>query len=180
MRPTGTRGRALLVLCLAGAAIAAVNGLDLPLTARHLKLLARGEPLLDLRIGYRAEEAHRLLSRLCASGRSSYLTMLWTVDLVLPALFGVALWMAIGAGSFARWRRLALAAAVADYFENIAISALIVGYPDLHPSLAALAAVLTAAKFSLYALAAGAAVAGLWMAWRLADTRDHTSGRSTS
>ena len=88
--------------------------------------------------------------------------------------------MAIGAGSFLRWRRLALAAAVADYFENIAISALILGYPDLHPSLAALAAVLTAAKFSLYALATGAAVAGLWMTWRPADTRDHASGGSTS
>ncbi len=76
MRPTGTRGRALLLLGVAGAAIAAVNGLDLPLTARRLKLLASGEPL--------------------------------------------------------------------------------------------------------YALAAGTAVAGLWMAWRAADTRDHASGGSTS
>jgi hypothetical protein len=91
-----------LLLGVACAAIAAVNGLDLPLTARRLKLLAS------------------------------------------------------------------------------AISALILGYPALHPSLAALAAVLTAAKFALYALAAGTAVAGLSMAWRPADTRDHASGRSTS
>lgn len=175
MRPTGTRGRASLLLGVAGAAIAAVNGLDLPLTVRRMKLLASGEPLLDLRIGYGAEEAHRLLSRLGAPGRSSYLTMLWTVDLVLPALFGIALWVAIGAGPLVRWRRLALAAAIADYLENIAVSALILGYPELPPALAALAAVLTAVKFSVYALATGIAVAGLWMAWRGADTRDHAS-----
>jgi hypothetical protein len=145
-----------------------------------LKVLAGGEPLFDLRIGYGPEEAHRLLSRLGASGRSSYLTMLWTVDLVLPALFGIALWVAIDAGSFVRWRRLALAAAATDYLENIAISALIIGFSDLHPLLVAVAAVLTAAKFSLYALAAATAVAGLWMTRRAAGGRDHASGGSTS
>jgi hypothetical protein len=180
MRSIGTRGRALLLLGVAGAAIAAVNGLDLPLTARRLKVLGGGEPLLDLRVGYGPEEAHRLLARLGASGRSSYLTMLWTVDLFLPALFGFALWVAIGAGPLVRWRRLALAAAAADYFENVAISALIIGFPDLHPLRAAAAAILTAVKFSVYALAAATAVAGLWMAGRGADGRDHASGGSTS
>ena len=170
------RGRALLLLGVASAAIATVNGVDLPLTARRLKPLAGGEPLLDLRVGYGPEEARRLLSQLGASGRSSYLTMLWTVDLLLPALFGLALWVAIGAGSLARWRRLALSAAAADYVENIAISALIIGFPDLHPLLAALAAILTAAKFSLYALAAATGMAGMWMARRAVDGRHHASG----
>jgi hypothetical protein len=176
-----SRGRrAALLVAVAGAAIAAVNGLDLPLTARRLQTLAGGEPLLDLRLGYDLDAIRRLLSQLGASGRSSYLTMLWTVDLVLPALFGVALWVTIGAGSFVRWRRVAVAATAADYSENVAISALIMGYPDLHPSVATLAAVLTAAKFSLYALAAAIALAGFWMTWRAADTRDHASRRSGS
>ncbi len=122
MRSLTMRGKASLLLGVASAAIAAVNGLDLPLTARRLKRLAGGEPLLDLRVRYGPEEAHRLLSRLGALGRSSYLTMLWTVDLLLPALFGLSLWVTIGAGSLARWRRLALAAAAADNLENIAIS----------------------------------------------------------
>lgn len=169
MTATATRRRALLLLGAAGAAIAAVNGLDLPLTARRLKLVAGGEALLDLRLAYGAEEVHRFLSRLGASGRSSYLTMLWTVDLILPALFGTALWVAIGAGPLVRWRRLALAAAVADLLENLALSSLILAYhPGRLPPAAALAATLTAAKFSLYALAAATAVAGFWTAARAA------------
>ncbi len=176
MKAARTRGRALALLGVAGAAIAAVNGLDLPLTARRMKALAGGEPLLDLRLGYGPEDAHRLLSRLGAAGRSSYLTMLWTVDLALPAIFGLALWAAIGAGRLARWRRLALAAAAADYLENVALSALIVGYPELSPLLSALAAVLTAAKFALYALAAAIALAGAWTARRAADGRDPAAG----
>lgn len=168
MTPTPLRRRALLLLGAAAAAIAAVNGLDLPLTARRLKRVAGGEALLDLRVAYGAEEVRRLLSRLGASGRSSYLTMLWTVDLILPALFGTALWVAIGAGPFVRWRRLALAAAVADLLENLALSALIAGYPELLPPLPALAATLTAAKFALYAAAAATAAAGAWSAARAA------------
>ncbi len=106
--------------------------------------------------------------------------MLWTVDLVLPALFGLALWIAIGAASLVRWRWLALAAAATDYLENVAISALIIGFPGRHPLLAALAAFLTAAKFSLYALAAATAVAGTRMARRVADGRDRASRGGTS
>lgn len=179
MRPATTRGRALRLVALAAAAIAAVNGLDLPLTARRMKSLAGGEPLIDLHFGYGPGDAHRLLSRLGEEGRSTYLTFLWTVDLILPALFGLALSAAIGAGSLARWRRLALAAAAADYLENVALSALIVGFPDLHPLLAALAATLTAAKFTLYALAAATAATGMWMARLTAAGRDHATGERT-
>jgi hypothetical protein len=180
MRSPGTRGRALLLLGVAGVAIGAVNGLDLPLTARQLKGLAGGEPLLDLRFGYGPVEVRRLLSQLGASGRASYLTMLWTVDLLLPAIFGLSLWVAIGAGSLGRWRRIALVAAAADYLENVAISGLIVGFPDPHPLLAVLASVLTAAKFALYAVGAATAVAGLWMARPESRSSDHASRGSTS
>lgn len=176
MRPPVPRAAALALLAVAGAAIAAVNGLDLPLTVPRLRTLAGGELLLDLRMGYGPEEARALLSRLGESGRWSYLTMLWTVDLLLPALFGIALWAGIGAGPLARWRRLALAAAGADYLENVAISALIAGFPGLHPPLVALAAALTAVKFSMYGLAAAIAMAAPWMARRAAGESEPAPG----
>lgn len=164
MTPTAfARHRTPLLLAASAAAIAAVNVLDVPLTARRLRALAGGEPVLDLRIGYGAEEAGRLLARLGEAGRASYLTMLWTVDLLLPALFGLALWSALGAGALVRWRWLALAAAAADYLENVALSALILSFPEQRPLLVAVAGVLTAAKFSLYLLGAACAAAGMWM-----------------
>ena len=156
--------RALLLVAASAAAIAAVNVLDVPLTARRLRALAGGEPVLDLRPGFGPDEASFLLGRLGAAGRSSYLTMLWTVDLLLPALFGVALWSALGSGALVRWRWLALAAAALDYLENVALSALILAFPERHPTLARSPGSSTAAKFSLYALAAAGAAAGMWMA----------------
>jgi hypothetical protein len=150
----------LLLLAAALAAIVAVNAVDLPVTARGLRAAAGGEPVLDLRLGYGPEVASRVLHRLGESGRASYLTMLWTVDLLLPALFGLALWAGLGAGRFSRWRGLALAAAGCDYLENAALSALILGHPRIPPALAVIAATLTVLKFLLYGLAAGLAAAG--------------------
>lgn len=180
MTPASARRRVLPLLAAAGAAIAAVNGLDAPLTARRLRALAGGEPVLDLRPGFGPAEAHDLLARLGAAGRTSYLTMLWTVDLLLPALFGIALWTALGAGALGRWRWLALAAAAADYLENVALSALILSFPEQHPLLATLAGLLTAAKFSLYALAAASAAVGMWMARRASRSDGHEPGGHTT
>jgi len=163
---TPPRRKALWLLAAAVGAIAAVNGLDVPLSARRLRALAGGEPVLDLRPGFGPDQASFVLGRLGAAGRSSYLTMLWTVDLLLPALFGLALWSALGAGALARWRWLALAAAAVDYLENVGLSALILAFPGRHPMLATLAGLLTAAKFSLYVLAAACGAAGLWLARR--------------
>jgi hypothetical protein len=173
------RRRALPLLVAAAVAIAGMNGLDVPLSARRLRVIAGGEPVLDLRPGFGPAEAYDLLARLGAAGRSSYLTMLWTVDLVLPALFGIALWFALSAGALVRWRRLAIAAAAVDYLENVALSALILAFPEPHPRLATLAGVLTAAKFSLYALAVACAAAGLWLA-RRASPDVHGPGGDTT
>ncbi len=168
---TPPRRKALWLLAAAGGAIAAVNGLDAPLTVRRFRAVAGGALLLDLRLGYTPEEAGLLLARLGAAGRSSYLTMLWTVDLLLPALFALALGSALAAGRFGRWRWLALAAAGVDYLENGALSALLLAFPGQPPLLARLASALTIAKFALYALAAACALAGLWTASK--DPRDH-------
>jgi hypothetical protein len=158
--PNRARGGVALRLGGAALAVAAVNGLDLPLTVRRLRALAGGEPVLDLRLAYSAEDVRRVLSRLGPAGRSEYLTMLWTVDLVLPALFATALGAAIRAGALARWHRVALAAAGVDYLENAALSGLIAAHPAVHPGLAALASLLTIAKFSLYLTALLVALAG--------------------
>lgn len=148
------------LLAASAAAIAAVNTLDLPLTARRLSALAGGEPVLDLRIGYGASEAYRFLDALGSAGRTAYLEMLWTVDLVLPMLFAAALWSALRAGALGRWRWLALAAAAADYLENGALSALLLAYPGRSTWLPLLAGFLTCVKFSLYVGAALLAVYG--------------------
>lgn len=180
MKPgAASRRRSLPLLAASAAAIAAVNGLDLPLTARRLRALAGGAPVLDLRPGFGPDEANVLLGRLGAAGRQSYLTMLWTVDLLLPALFGVALWSALGAGALARFRWLALAAAGVDYLENVALSTLILAFPEEHPMLATLAGLVTAAKFSLYALAAACAGAGMWMARASRNGGNASGGRPT-
>lgn len=160
MKPSGTPGRwALPLLGAAVVAIAAVNGLDLPLTARHLRSLAGGEPMLDLRPGYTPEEAFRYLALLGDAGRAEYLRVFMTVDLLLPSLFAAALWSALGAGALARARWVGVAAAGVDYLENAAISVMISAFPGRHPSIELAAGVLTALKLGLYALATVGAVA---------------------
>ena len=147
-------------LAAAVGALVAVNVVDLPLTVRGMRAIAAGEPVLDLRLGYAAPAAYRFLDALGTRGRGTYIEMLWTVDLVLPALFALALWGAIAAGALRRWSWAALAAGTVDYLENGAITALVLAYPARHDALAVLASVLTVAKFTLYLACAVAAVAG--------------------
>src|SRR6266542_3816875 len=148
------------LLAAAVGALVAVNVVDLPLTVRGMRAIAAGEPVLDLRLGYAAPAAYRFLDALGPRGRGTYIEMLWTVDLVLPALFALALWGAIAAGALRRWSWAALAAGTVDYLENGAITALVLAYPARHDALAVLASVLTVAKFTLYLACAVAAVAG--------------------
>jgi hypothetical protein len=123
-------------------------------------LLAGGEPVLDLRPAFGPEVVRRVLDALGSGGRAQYVAMLWTVDLVLPALFALALWAALSVGALRRWRRLALAAAAADYLENYALTALVLGHPAWHDGLAMFPSGLTATKVALYAVALALAAAG--------------------
>lgn len=142
------------------AALAAANVLDLPLTVPRLRALAGGLSILDMRPGYGPGEVAQLFDALGEAGRASYLTMLWTVDLLLPALFGLFLFEAVKRGRLRRFRWLGPLAGALDYLENVAITLLLLGHPARHDGLAWLAGALTATKLALYLVSFLVAVAG--------------------
>src|SRR5262249_3614237 len=85
----------LILFALTIGAFLAENLLYFPLSVPYMKDLAAGAPILDMRPGYTPDAAYHLFEVLGPSGRSTYLRLLWTVDLLLPTLFGVFLWSAI-------------------------------------------------------------------------------------
>jgi len=135
---------------LAVSALVAENFLTFPLSVPYMKDLAGGAPILDMRLGYSPEAAYHLFDLLGEAGRKANLTLYWSVDLVLPALFGSFLAAAIGRGAFSRWRHVAVAAAAFDYVENIAITILLLQYPEHHPNGVYVAASVTVVKQLLY------------------------------
>jgi nucleoside-diphosphate-sugar epimerase len=162
----GGRWRVGWLLLSSLAAMIAVNALDFPLSVPALRNLAGGEPILDMRFGYSPRAAYQLLDALGSTGRARYLGMLWTVDLLLPALFALFLWSAVSRGALRKWRWVALGAGAADYLENVAITALLLGYPTHRDALASLASLLTVSKFALYLVALALAVYGGWRTMR--------------
>jgi hypothetical protein len=134
-----------------------------PLSVPYMKGLAAGAPLLDMRPAYTPGAVYQLFDMLGNSGRSAYLQMLWTVDLVLPALFGSFLAASISRGALRRLRSLPLLAAACDYAENIAITVLLLRHTEHHPVIAYVAAGLTTIKLALYASSALVAAAGALM-----------------
>jgi nucleoside-diphosphate-sugar epimerase len=166
--PPGARpARWWALLAVTLAAVAAVNALDLPLGVPRLRALAGGAPILDMRIhGYTPAEAYRLLELLGPVGRRSYGEMLWTVDLLLPALFSALLWASLSRGRLRRWRWAGLLGGAADYAENAAITLLLTGFPAHRDALARLASGLTISKFTLYLAGVALAAAGALAARR--------------
>jgi hypothetical protein len=124
-----------------------------------MKNLAAGAPLLDMRPGYTPGAAYHLFDVLGQTGRDAYLKLLWTIDLLLPALFGLFLYSASQGGALRAWQSIPLVAAACDYAENITITTLLLRYPIHEPAFAQLASVFTVAKLVLYScgllLAAG-------------------------
>ena len=76
-----------VLLAVTVSALLAENFLHFPLSLPYMKDLAAGAPLLDMRLGYTPEAAYHLFDMLGKKGRGTYLTLLWTIDLSLPALF---------------------------------------------------------------------------------------------
>jgi len=76
--------------------------------------------------------------------------MLWTIDLLLPALFTTFLWASVSQGALRRWRWAGLLGGGADYLENATISLLLLDFPARRDALVRLASALTVSKFSLY------------------------------
>jgi hypothetical protein len=82
----------------------AMNWLTFPLSVPYPTKLAAGAPILDMRLGYTPSAVYELFDSLGQTGRNAYLTLLWTADLLLPALFSLFLSAAIGRGAFRAWR----------------------------------------------------------------------------
>jgi hypothetical protein len=140
-----------VLFALAIGALLAENLLYFPLSVPYMKERAAGMPLLDMRPGYTPGDADHLFDVLGQAGRDAYLRLLWTIDLLLPALFGLFLSSAIRRGTFRAWRSIPLLAAVCDYAENITITILLLRYPMHGPGFAQLASVFTITKLVLYA-----------------------------
>jgi Domain of unknown function (DUF1731) len=156
-------GNVMGPMALTAAAVLAVNTQRFPLSVPWLRERAGGLPILDMRPGYGQSDVLALLSALGEAGRTSYLTMLWTIDLVLPALFTFVLFRAVRAGGLSRWRWLSLAPGAADYLENVAVSALLIAGPPPTAGLVSVASALTLTKAGLYFAAALLAAAGFWI-----------------
>ena len=153
------------------AALLVINLCDLPLSVPRLRALAGGQDLLDLRLGYAPEAAQQYLTALGEVGRTRYLTLLWTVDLLLPALFGVVLWSTLRRGALRRWSWVGLAAGLVDYLENLALTGLLLAFPAPLPVLVRIASGLTVTKLALYAAGVCLSAAGALLAKRGASTR---------
>jgi nucleoside-diphosphate-sugar epimerase len=148
----------LFVVCL--AAMICVNTIDFPASAAQLTRLSGGLPLLDMRFHYNAQEIVQLLEALGPVGRAACLRFYWTLDLVLPAMFGLTLWLAIGRTRLRKWRWLALAAAALDYAENISVTSLLLNFPLQSSAVAAAASAFTSCKWIFYAAAVLTALTG--------------------
>lgn len=160
MSPRG-RSRVFVVLSvLTISAFVVENFLYFPLSVPYMKNLAAGAPILDMRPGYTPDAAYHLFDVLGQAGRGAYLRLLWTIDLLLPALFGLFLSSAIRHGAFRAWHSVPLLAAACDYAENITITILLIRYPMHDHAFAQLASTLTVTKLALYATGLLLAVGG--------------------
>ena len=147
-----------LAVCSLGA-ILAINLLYFPLSVRWMRQYTTDVPLLDMVAWRSVSRTYNILAALGVTGRRNHLCFIWTIDLVLPVLFGSCLYIAIrDSAAFAalnaagRLSWIAVAAAAMDYLENITNSALLALYPQRISFLASLSGLLTLMKFSLYGL----------------------------
>ena len=158
-----TRTVFAVLFALAIGAFLAENLLYFPLSVPYMKDLAAGAHLLDMRPGYSPGAAYDLFDVLGQTGRGAYLRLLWTIDLLLPALFGLFLSSAIRRGAFPSWQSVPLLAAACDYAENITITILLLRYPTREPAFAQLASIFTVTKLVLYTSGLLLAVGGFLM-----------------
>jgi nucleoside-diphosphate-sugar epimerase len=149
----------LVVLCL--VAMVSVNVVDFQASAAQLMRLSGGLPLLDMRFHYNERDIFQLFNVLGPAGRAIFLHFYWTLDLVMPALFGFTLWIGIRKTSLRKWRWLALASAGFDYAENISVTILLLNYPMHISMLASVASAFTSCKWIFYAAAVMTALIGV-------------------
>jgi hypothetical protein len=149
----GPRAAQLFVLTL--AAVVSLNLLEFPGSVPYMRRIS-GNTYLDMQGFYTAGRAYQLLDGFGPQGRGLQLLLSTTFDAVFPSLVG-----AFGAvtitwsfrrafGRPSRLAALALAAAVLDYLENLAIILLVTTYPRHLDFIAQAAGVFTALKGVAY------------------------------
>jgi hypothetical protein len=132
------------------AALVAENALRFPLSVPWMTELSGGLRILDMRPFYSPGQVYQLFEALGVAGRSAYLRLLWSVDAFLPLLFSLFLSEAVARGALRRYRLVPFAAGLADYLENMVLTALLLRYPARLDALARVASVLTSLKHGLY------------------------------
>ena len=136
--------------------------LMLSYTIPSVEKYANGMKLFDLSPGgYSFEYAVGLLENLGDSGRELYLYNQLPLDFLYPGLFAISCslllsWLFLKTrNSSSKWFYFCLvpvAAGTFDYFENIMIVSLIIGYPDVSFGQVAISSFATIAKSALTTL----------------------------
>ena len=159
LRPGRRFGFQVLSVVAIGSFVAE-NLLDFPGSVPRMRQLAAGLPILDMRLWYSSQPVYHLFDTLGEKGRSAYLQMLWSVDFCLPLIFALFLAGAIQRGGFRRWAWVPALVAASDYAENIAITILLIRYPNHAPITVLLSSAFTTLKWAGYAAALLLAIGG--------------------
>ena len=151
--------RFLLMLAITLALVGTVNLANLPWTLPAFKAATHGLMILDMRFHYSAAEAYQAIASYGDAGRALYMHILWPLDVIIPfcasLMFAMAITLAWRSEARQRpWLRYlgltGLCAGLADYAENIAITALLTTYPAHLDGVGTLAGYLTSIKHILY------------------------------
>lgn len=151
-----------------------IYALMIQITLARLQEMSGGSPVFDMMpAGYDTQFAQSLLTALGVEGRQYYLWRQIPLDLIYPALFGtsfflLATWLAGKLQAFQRILGLmalvAVAAAAADYIENIFIILMLRHFPNLSDPLVSAASVATLFKAGLQTIYVIALV-GVLLVW---------------
>ena len=114
----------------------------------------------DLSLYYSTEDLYRMAENYGAEGRSEYIRMRFTFDLVFPLIYGGFLFSGIGwlfnseRQESRIWmiNRLPLFGVLFDYFENIASSIVMWRYPERTPILDTAATIFTPVKWIIISI----------------------------
>ena len=157
--PTNPRyGLLALIFALAASGIYA---LMVTTTLAYLETLSGLVPF-DMRpTGYSFDDAEQLLAALGRGGRTYYLNRQIPLDTLYPALLSLTLICALlHFGRDISDRRVVLAgiwvallAGLADYAENLCVALMLLGWPDVPPTLVALSSVISVSKAILTSVA---------------------------
>ncbi len=144
-----------------------------PLLNSRLTQLSNGISLIDNEFSYTPEKAFQMITAYGSEGRSLYIAMTLTADLVYPIIYGLLFLLAMiyfFRSTFAPDSvvqgviYIPLAAMAADYLENICLVILLAAFPNWLEGMAQAANIFTGLKWGLVLTSIIIVLAGLF-AW---------------